>query len=585
MKYFWFGFWLFLTFLVVAAAAVRPETIDGILFYTGAYLVVVGWVVVVLVAIVPVALVIGGGVLLWSWVRKVRTEHLRQRDGSFALQQLDPKKPVVFYDPNQQVGSAAAWVPGTGWVEYDGGAGWDNQRQIAAQRSLVARVQAAAPGDRALGDMARELKHSDGVGGWLKGMRAVDARWAERTPKGWGEEKPPKPVLQPSPQLPPPPVEPAIPPQLPPPTVGELVQASQATRIAFGRQPETGELAVWDLLETPHLRLHGGTQKGKTSAAIAVVAGMLVSGTQVVVLNPKAGNWQMLQEYAEVADVRRPEAFAAALRLVHAEFTRRDALLAAQKAKDILALSRAVRPPRLAVVVEEYGAQRYRAQAAGTLPEVDKLMSELASEAAASGIHLIAIDQRPTNYDPFVKANLGAVAVFNLPDDGAGKASGYARAHKLPQYHFWYDGDIYRSADATGIEALLRRALPPQYPPVLVAPPPVPQPVPGAVFAGVPPEVDVSQDDVANTANAADLGKWYEFIIDYMARSDGRELWQTPPRGVRQLARAMSVAETGREDNEDSYVGIASRVTKRIREEARLSNGSQLGVDVTLQGE
>lgn len=69
-----------------------------------------------------------------------------------------------------------------------------------------------------------------------------------------------------------------------------------------------------------------------------------------------------------------------------------------------------------------------------------------------------------------------------------------------------------------------------------------------------------------------------------MSRSEGRELWQVPPKGVRVLARAMSKMDTGNEANEDGYVGIASKVTKRIREEAHLSNGDKLGVDVASIG-
>ena len=45
------------------------------------------------------------------------------------------------------------------------------------------------------------------------------------------------------------------------------------------------------------------------------------------------------------------------------------ARLAAEGAKDLGALRRAVRPPRLVVVVDEYGAQRVRAQPWGTSPE------------------------------------------------------------------------------------------------------------------------------------------------------------------------------------------------------------------------
>lgn len=40
----------------------------------------------------------------------------------------------------------------------------------------------------------------------------------------------------------------------------------------------------------------------------------------------------------------------------------------------------------------------------GMLDEVDRLLSVVVSEAAASGVHVIAIDTRPTDYHRFCQA-------------------------------------------------------------------------------------------------------------------------------------------------------------------------------------
>jgi hypothetical protein len=61
------------------------------------------------------------------------------------------------------------------------------------------------------------------------------------------------------------------------------------------------------------------------------------------------------------------------------------------------------------------------------------------------------------------------------------------------------------------------------------------------------------------------VAKWYEWVKAYMAEHPG--LWETPPKGIRAMARAMSVAETGSDEHERRFVGIASETCRRIRGE------------------
>ena len=83
------------------------------------------------------------------------------------------------------------------------------------------------------------------------------------------------------------------------------------------------------------------------------------------------------------------------------------------------------------------------------------------------------------------------------------------------------------------------------------------------------------------TPDTFNAGKWYEYILAYMGRPEGAGLWKQPAQGVRELARAMSVLETGNEANEDNYVSIVSKAAKQIRNSARLPNGDRLGTDIT----
>jgi hypothetical protein len=52
-----------------------------------------------------------------------------------------------------------------------------------------------------------------------------------------------------------------------------------------------------------------------------------------------------------------------------------------------------------------------------------------------------------------------------------------------------------------------------------------------------------------------------------MSRPEGAGLWKSPAQGVRDLARIISIEETGNESSEDNYVSIVSKVAKRIRSE------------------
>ena len=96
-------------------------------------------------------------------------------------------------------------------------------------------------------------------------------------------------------------------------------------------------------------------------------------------------------------------------------------------------------------------------------------------------------------------------------------------------------------------------------------------------------------------------GKWYEWVKAYMAKHP--RLYEEPPHGVRTMARAMAVAETGDAEQVGRYVGIASQTAKAIRDartnatgldqlramgvdmgDVMLPGGEKLGTDVTMEG-
>ena len=214
----------------------------------------------------------------------------------------------VFYDPNQQVNPAVAWLPdgngGGQFVEYNGGVPPEHQLAVAEKRALVAVTQAAMPSDQAIVDTARQMKHSHGRRFELSqgdAARCGGTAGAEATCRRVGRQ----------------PTRAKMPAQLPenvsapaPLTVSDMsltqaVRTSNRDQLVFGYSPSGNDLATWDVTETPMMRIHGGTQKGKTSAALAIVAAALAQTNQVVIIDNRGfKNWHVAAEWAELVDAR-----------------------------------------------------------------------------------------------------------------------------------------------------------------------------------------------------------------------------------------------------------------------------------------
>lgn len=162
-----------------------------------------------------------------------------------------------------------------------------------------------------------------------------------------------------------------------------------------------------------------------------------------------------------------------------------------------------------------------------------------------------------------------------------GAAGGYYDAHKLPAYTFHFGGAVFKSWDMRPVVGSVLAGVPAARSIVPVPGDSVSLSVSEEAFPAVSPEVGSPHSGTRNTGNSIDNGKWYEFILAYMTTPAGRGLWQTPARGVRELARVMSRHETGSEESEDSYVSIASKMADRIRTETHLPGGEKLGTDIT----
>ena len=85
MKYFFGYLFLFLAFLVLLVALVRPDMLEAAIITTGAVLVTLGYM---LIASAGAVFTIGGGLVAWWWYRRTTVESLRQRDGHYPIQRV-----------------------------------------------------------------------------------------------------------------------------------------------------------------------------------------------------------------------------------------------------------------------------------------------------------------------------------------------------------------------------------------------------------------------------------------------------------------------------------------------------------------
>lgn len=570
MKWFWIGFWLFITALVVSAAIYRPDTVDSTLAFVGTYLVVLSWTVF---ALLVVGAAVGGGIAVWLLLRRSQVNSLRQKDGHFPMQRVKTRDGrIVLIDPNLMVGAAITVDRHTGAIEeYEPAAGWQVQATIRALVERTHQAQAMFQGDDSRSSKYGSMHQGDRI-------TAAAAKLLE-TPKRLPE-------LPASPP-PPPPAEIVVE-SAPTPAVvrvwtpQDALNQNTRTKLAMG-QTADGTLVKWDMVSSPHLRLHGMSQgSGKTNLAKTLAAGAARTGAHVIVLDRRRfKDWQAFQGRAELVDTRDPRAFAVAVQHLQRIYQERDGLLGAAGAANIGQLDNP--PARIVAVIAEFGALCAVAAADGVLEDVLRPLTLLLREAGAAGVHVIIEDQVVDQRWPRgISANAEPVTGY-LPQN-YGAAGGYHFAHQLPPYTFHFGGAVFSTWEMQdALPGLLARVR--QVAPVVVdgQRSDDSKSVSDGVFPGVSPEVDPPPPSTGNTGGIMDNGKWYEFILAYMTTSAGRGLWQTPARGVRELARVMSRHETGNEASEGSYVSIASKMAERIRKEAYLPSGDRLGVDVTVK--
>lgn len=203
-----------------------------------------------------------------------------------------------------------------------------------------------------------------------------------------------------------------------------------------------GEQTIFDLFESPHLLVLGGTGSGKSAAISTILFHLIMCGVDPVIIDPTKGGYDFL--FAEdwaiapfAADVYQA---ASTMKALYGELERRKALNGEHGAINIDRLPEDVRPRHVAVVVDEFTSligkaavppksedpaadhARLEAEAENNARAITgNIVGKLAREARSVGIHLIlgtqklkqdTLNKMPGGED--LKVNLARLGLGNM---------------------------------------------------------------------------------------------------------------------------------------------------------------------------
>lgn len=544
MKWFWISFFTFLTVLILALGFWRPELLTQAAVFTG-------WYLAALLGIGLVAAAAGLGLAGWMLWRKGRLASLRQRDGAFPLQRVKlADGATLWFDPNQTVGAATIVHPQYGLIEVPPQAGWNVQMAVRLAVERTRQLQAMYPGDDAR--MHRHGAHS-------AVPRASAAQFRDQKPAQLPAR--PEPVT----------IDvPAEPVKLW--TAADGLGMGTRTRLPMG-QTSGAELVHWNLVESPHIRVHGKSQgAGKTNLIRTVAAAALRSGHHVIVCDRRRfKDWAEFDGKAELIDVRDPRRFVAVAEQLAGIYRERDGILGQHGAPNIGKLANP--PQRLVVVVAEFGALCAQADADGVLNDVLHPLTMVLREAGAAGVHVVIEDQVVDQRWPRgISTNAEPVTGY-LPQN-YGAAGGYYDAHKLPAYTFHFAGTVFKSWDMRPVVGGVLANVPAARSIV---------PVPGGW--GSSPEVErengTENVPVGTAAGIDEPGRWDDVVAAWFSRNPRALVG--PAMGISDLARAMATDAEGTPANYEAYKGRAHKLFHEFRNAVRLPGGDRLGVDISRE--
>ena len=387
---------------------------------------------VILFWLLVAGLVVGGGVIIYTYWQRERDKKFRVIDGSLPMQhfRLADGRPG-FFDPNKMVSAAGVIDSVYGYVELPPTAGWDIQRQISEGVQRTRHLAAMFPGDAAQTA--------------TKGL--IDApKTSAATTKlliGPGEKAPV--VVAPS--------------ALPAPVVSYLsttdaLSKSTGSRWVVG-QADDGQLIAFEPERHFSAGVVGATGTGKTSSVgFLLTLAALRAGWHVVVINPDGNTpppnggpgWHLFERAVELHETD-PMLFPGQVETVYNFYQRRASLS---------------NPRPVLLVFEEYGdtIRHLRKRSRSDADQVDIWLDTLLTRGRKSRVHTAFIDQYPEHWSHSVLGGTKFQAVFKLGPGQGSKLEEY-KAGQLPDVgRFLVRGTEYNSFDTTAVLPSLLRSLP-----------------------------------------------------------------------------------------------------------------------------
>jgi len=549
MKYFWPWFFAFILATLLLIGLFRPDLMDGALMFLGFWFTLLLYFIL---GIIVLGMVIFAALF---WKKKIN-DHLRERDGHYALQKMRlGRGRTAIIDPNQVVGPGIIIDRRTNAIEEIApAAGWQVQSVVRLAVEKTRQIQAIYPGDDARRNRFGAMARTPGV-----------TVGTARVINGYGKPAPP-------------PAHDASHVELPAPSV-RVVDPVDAfannthTSFALG-QADDGQIVRWNANNAPHLRIHGATQgSGKTNLARTIAAGALQRDAHVLVLDRRRfKDWADLAGNVELVDTRNPEAFAAAMTRVMEIYQQRDVELGAAGVGNIGQAGG--NHKRIIIIISEFGSLCDVAKGDGVLDDALYPLKLVMREAGATGIHVIIEDQIVDEKWPRgVVAN--AVPITGYLPLNYGSSGGYHHSHNLAAYDFHFNGQRFHTWEMTAAIPRMKSRIPPLNGFRVIDGEAVHGRVHETVHAPVhdrSPEVapplfaprTERTVPVAAPAVDRDPARWQALVDSWFSRHP--EALNGPARGISDIARLMSREATGTDDYYENYKSIAHKMFHDFRD-------------------